>query len=148
MRRIIWRHRLYEILEQGSFNDFSSRTLNQGLIGLIVATLVATILETVPSLAVKYDVAFQTIEIVAAVVFTIEYFLRLWTAIEHGPLRHLGPLQARLRFATSLPGLIDLAAVLPFWLAFLIAPDFRATSHQAHSLLQADTLFPSDAFAV
>jgi len=126
MRRITWRHRLYEILEQGSFSDFSSRALNQGLIGLIVATLVATILETVPSLAAKYDVVFQTIEIVAAVVFTIEYFLRLWTAIEHGPLRHLGPLQARLRFATSLPGLIDLAAVLPFWLAFLIAPDFRA----------------------
>jgi voltage-gated potassium channel len=126
MRLFIWRHRLYEILEQISFNDFSSRALNQGLIGLIVATLVATILETVPSLAAKYDAAFQTIEIVAAVVFTIEYFLRLWTAIEHGPLRHLGPLHARLRFATSLPGLIDLAAVLPFWLAFLIAPDFRA----------------------
>ena len=86
MRLFIWRHRLYEILEQISFNDFSSRALNQGLIGLIVATLVATILETVPSLAAKYDAAFQTIEIVAAVVFTIEYFLRLWTAIEHGPL--------------------------------------------------------------
>src|SRR5262249_39328049 len=51
---------------------------------------------------------------------------RLWTAVEHPPWRRLGPIGSRLRFIASPIGLIDLAAVLPFWLSFFTAADFRA----------------------
>ena len=33
--------------------------------------------------------AFVAIEIFSLVVFTVEYGLRLWVAVEHGPHRHL-----------------------------------------------------------
>jgi voltage-gated potassium channel len=125
MHRPNWRHRLYEILEQGSAEDAISIAVNRVLIALIVVTVIATVLESEPSLAAKYGAAFQGIEVAAIVVFTIEYFLRLATAVEHAPLRHLGTFQAILRLGTSWSGLIDLAAILPFWLAFVVTPDFR-----------------------
>jgi voltage-gated potassium channel len=125
MHRPNWRHRLYEILEQGSAEDGVSIAVNRALMALIVVTVIATVLESVPALAAQYASAFQAVEVVAIFVFTIEYFLRLATAVEHAPLRHLGTFRAILRFSTSWSGLIDLAAIMPFWLGFLIAPDFR-----------------------
>ena len=125
MSRANWRHRLYEILEQGSAEDAVSIAVNRILIALIAVTVIATVLESVPALAARYGIAFEIVEVVAIMVFTIEYFLRLATAVEHAPLRHLGPMRAMVRFGTSLSGLIDLAAILPFWLAFLVAPDFK-----------------------
>jgi voltage-gated potassium channel len=125
MHRPNWRHRVYEILEQGSAEDAISIAVNRVLIALIVVTVIATVLESVPSLAAQYRLTFQVIEAIAIVVFTIEYTLRLATAVEHAPLRHLGTFHAILRLGTSWSGLIDLAAILPFWLAFVVTPDFR-----------------------
>jgi voltage-gated potassium channel len=95
------------------------------LIGLIVVTLLATILESVPSMNSRYSVLFSACELAATVVFTVEYLLRLWTANEHPPFHHMRAFRAGLRFAASPSGLIDLAAVLPLWLTFLISPDFK-----------------------
>ena len=41
------------------------------------------------------------------------------------PLLKRGALFGRLRFVLSFPGLVDLAAILPFWLSVFIASDFR-----------------------
>ena len=120
-----WRRRWYEILEQGSANDRVSVAFNDGLVLLVVVTLIATVLESVPALEHRYGFALNAIELTATAVFTIEYLLRLWTAREHGPLHHLGPVRAALRFATSLPGLVDLAAILPLWLSLVVAADFK-----------------------
>ena len=124
-RSKLLRRRLYQMLEQGSSADVPSLVLNRSLVAIIIVTLIATIFESVPSLAMSYATAFTVCEVLAIVVFTLEYGLRLWTAVEHPPLKHLSGIRARFRFATSAAGLIDLAAVMPFWLAFLIAPDFR-----------------------
>jgi voltage-gated potassium channel len=59
------------------------------------------------------------------VVFTGEYLLRLWSAVEHGPHRHLSPLRSRLKYALSPAGIVDLVAVLPFWFAFVLPADLR-----------------------
>ncbi len=119
-----WRHRVYTTLEHDS--DPVSLAVNRGLMGLIVLTIVATILETVPIYATAYSTVFLVIEIVATAIFSLEYAARLWSSVEHPPYKHAGPLKSRLRFALSLPGLIDLVAVLPFWLAVFVAGDFKA----------------------
>ena len=51
--------------------------------------------------------------------------IRLWVAVEHPPYRHLSHLRARLRYLMTLPALIDLLAVAPFWLAFLFPAEFK-----------------------
>jgi voltage-gated potassium channel len=118
------RRRVYAVLEQGDGADGVSLALNRFLIALIVVTLVATVVESVPELAKAYTLPLNAIEWTATLVFSLEYAARLWSAAEH-PLLKRGAFFGRLRFVTSFSGLIDLAAVLPFWLSVFIASDFR-----------------------
>ena len=82
-------------------------------------------LETVPVLQTRYDSLFTAIEIFSLVVFTVEYGLRIWVSVEHAPYRHLSPRFPRLRFILSTFELVDLMAVLPFWMAFFVPAEFR-----------------------
>jgi voltage-gated potassium channel len=121
-----FRRRLYGILDEGSGVDRPSVVVNWTLIGLIIVTLAATILESVPNLAALHGTAFEAIEYIALITFSIEYAARLWTAIEHPRWRRSGVIRSRLRFAVSPAGLTDLVAVLPFWLSLFVAADFKA----------------------
>ena len=118
------RRRVYTILEQGDRADGVSLALNRFLIALIGVTLAATVVESVPELAKRHALPLNAIEWTATLVFTLEYAARLWSAAEH-PLLKRGAFFGRLRFVMSFSGLIDLAAVLPFWLSIFIASDFR-----------------------
>src|SRR5262245_56547014 len=120
-----WRRRCYELLEKGSVGDWGSRIVDGVIILLVVASLTAVALESVPALAASYHGLFVAIEIAALVVFTIEYGLRLWVAVEHPLYRHLPAHRARLRYAASTPGVIDLIAVLPFWFAWILPAQFQ-----------------------
>jgi voltage-gated potassium channel len=95
------------------------------LIALILLNLVAVALQSVPSYEARYALWFDFIEIFSLVVFSAEYGLRLWVAVEHGPDRHLSATRARLKYALSAAGLVDLAAVLPFWLVQVAPADLR-----------------------
>ena len=119
------RRRLYQVLEQGPVGDRASVVVDRTLVALILINLIAVALESVPAIGARYVVAFDLIEIFSLIVFTVEYGLRLWVAIEHGPHRHLAPLRARLKYAFSPAGLVDLVAVLPFWFALVLPDDLR-----------------------
>ncbi len=119
------RRRVYEILEQGSVGDRASRNCDRVIILLIMINLTAIVLESMPQFAVAYGAWFDTIEYVSLVAFTLEYGLRLWTSAEHTPFRHLSAWPARMRYATSAAGIVDLLAILPFWFGFLLPADAR-----------------------
>ncbi len=119
------RRRVYLVLEQGPVGERLGRMIDRLLVALILINLVAVALESVPKLGARYALAFELIEYVSLVVFTIEYGLRLWGAVEHGPHRHLSATRARLKYALSPAGIIDLLAVLPFWFALALPADFR-----------------------
>jgi voltage-gated potassium channel len=119
------RRRVYQVLEQGPVGDSVGTWVDRALVTLIVINLVAVALESMPKYASRYGTAFDWIEYVSLAVFTIEYALRLWVAVEHGPYRHLSHMRARLKYAVSTAGIIDLIAVLPFWFAMLLPSDFR-----------------------
>jgi voltage-gated potassium channel len=120
-----FRRRTYEILEQGPVGDRTSRLVDRFLVCLIIVNLITVTLGSVPELDRRYGALFDAVEILSLVVFTIEYALRLWVAPEHAPDHQLSPRKARLRFALSPAGVIDLLAVLPFWFAFLLPADLR-----------------------
>jgi voltage-gated potassium channel len=101
------------------------RIIASALTGLIAATLAATVIESVPRLAAAYGPWLTAIEGLALLIFSLEYLARLWVAIEHPPWRRLGVIRSRLHFAASPTGLVDLAAVLPFWLSLLVAGDLK-----------------------
>jgi len=119
------RCKLCEILEQGSVLDGGSRLVSRALVILIVLNLVAAALETVPEFESRHRVLFALIEYGSLAVFTVEYGVRLWVAPENLSHRHLTSTRARLAYARSPAGLIDLVAILPFWFAFAVPSDLR-----------------------
>jgi len=119
------RHRLYEILEQGAVGSRMGVIVGRALILLVVVNLAAVTVESVPEVGANYWALFLAIETISLAVFTLEYALRLWVAVEHEPHRHFRPGRARWRYALSPAGLIDLLTVLPFWLAFVAPNELR-----------------------
>lgn len=119
------RRRIYEILERGNPGDTFSLVVDRFIVALIILNLAAVALETVPEFDSRYGWLFELIEVVSLVVFTVEYVLRLWVAVEHTPFQRRSPLAARWRYAVSAPGLVDLIAVLPFWFTLVLPPDWR-----------------------
>src|SRR6185503_6150920 len=91
-----WRRRVYQVLEQGPVGDRASVVVDRLLVLLIIVNLVAVALESMPHLRGRYGLAFEAIEGLSLVVFTVEYVLRLWCAVEFGPYRHMSPAAARL----------------------------------------------------
>jgi voltage-gated potassium channel len=113
------------VLEQGPVGEHASVWVDRLLVALIIVNLIAVALESIPAIEQRYVRLFDLVEYVSLVVFTAEYLLRLWSAVEHGPHRHLSPLRSRLKYALSPAGIVDLIAVLPFWFAFVLPADLR-----------------------
>jgi voltage-gated potassium channel len=120
------RRRLFEILEHGTKDDRAGRLVNAGLVALIVINVVAVPLATVPALFARYAPLFFAIEIVSVAVFTVEYVLRLWVAAEPAGDDRKEARRVRLAYASSLNGIVDLIAIVPFWIGFFLAADLRA----------------------
>ncbi len=118
------RRRTYEVLEEARRDDPLSRFVDLLLIVLITVNLVAVVLESVPALSARYHIVFFVIEIVSLVVFTVEYVARIWAATDQ-PLRPRRYLPPWLGYMVSASGLIDLLAVVPFWIALFSAADLR-----------------------
>lgn len=119
------RRRVYELLEPGPSSSHANLIVERFLVFLIVLNLAAVILESVPSLETRFHISFLSIELVSLVVFSIEYFARIWAAPEHMRDDKATATRARLRFILSPVGLVDLLAILPFWFAFSVPEDFR-----------------------
>jgi voltage-gated potassium channel len=116
------RRRVYEILENDP-DQPAGRLLGRLLVGLIIANVVAIILHSVSSIGARYGAWFQLFEWLSILVFTIEYGARVWSAVEGGYGRH--GIRGRLRYMASPLLLIDLLAILPFYLSFLLPVDLR-----------------------
>lgn len=119
------RRRIYDVIEVGRGEDQASRWFDRCLVWLILANVFAFCLETVPSIEARWGRWLQAFEAVSVAIFTVEYALRLWTAVEVPFLSKLSPLRARLRFAKRPSLLIDLFAILPFYLGTLMGLDLR-----------------------
>lgn len=119
------RRRLYQILEEGAAGDVASRVADGIVILIILLNVLAVVIETAPAIAERYARPLRVFEIASVAFFTLEYAARLWVAPEHVPYSKLSPARARLAWAMSPGGIIDLLAILPFYLGLLFAADLR-----------------------
>ena len=87
------------------------------IISLIFLNIVAIVLESVVQIRNEYHLQFFVFEIISVSIFTIEYLLRLWTA--NVDPKYPTPITGNLRFAFSPLAIIDLLAILPFYLPFI-----------------------------
>ena len=120
-----WRAKVHDILEVGDGNPIG-RVVNVFLIVLIIANGLAFVAETVSSVYERWGPELEAFNIFSVIVFTVEYVLRLWSSVEI-PLYHRMPhWHARLNFALRPMMIIDLLAILPFYLYLLVPFDLRA----------------------
>ena len=119
------RLRVADMLEGGRTASPLNRGIELGLILLILVNVIAIALESVPALMETYQRQFYLLELFSVLVFTAEYLARVWSCVELSPRARANPLVARLKYMTTPMVLIDLVAILPFYITFLIGVDLR-----------------------
>ena len=85
----------------------AGRLFDKCVLVLILASLVSLSLSTFPDLPPRWRTILATVETVIIVLFTIEYALRIWTA------------EDRWGYVRSFYGVVDLLAVVPFFVTLL-----------------------------
>ncbi|MBE0365393.1 voltage-gated potassium channel [Pseudoalteromonas ulvae UL12] len=118
---------LAEILEGSGKNVNKGRWLDAVLVLLISINIIAIVLESVSSIAQAHKQLFIWIEIISVAIFTIEYFTRIWVSVDLEQYEHAtdSPFKIRIKYMFSPLALIDLIAILPFYLMFFINLDLR-----------------------
>lgn len=117
------RHRLYEIIEKAEKGDRASTVFDSLIISLIILNVAAIIIGSFDTAGASLRLYLRAFEVVSVAVFTVEYVLRLCTSdysMKGGNL-----LVSVLKYMASPMALIDLLAILPFYLPFLLPFDLR-----------------------
>ncbi|MFW6051837.1 MAG: ion transporter [Myxococcota bacterium] len=117
------KRRVHDILEAGEDRDAASRFFDAFLMALIGANVLAVVLETVQSVYSAHRTLFHAFDLFSVAVFSVEYVLRIWTCTVKPRFRH--PVGGRLRYAVTPLALVDLIAILPFYLPLAFPLDLR-----------------------
>lgn len=117
MRRVLKLRRwLYVNLHPTAWPKRGLSPLNRAVVAVIVAAVSVAMLESEPSLYIGNEHLFLAAELVFASIFLVEYLARLWTSAEDPA--YGGGLRGYLRYALSLPALVDLLAMSTLFLTF------------------------------
>lgn len=105
----------------------SSKLFDMLLIVLIIVNVGAMMLETVPGIPAILQHELHVIEVVSVLIFTIEYVLRVYSCASgpNRPASQTTPWQKRWAYIKSPMALVDLMAILPFYLSIFVAFDLR-----------------------
>jgi len=117
------KHKIHVLLHPELGDTRWDKILNAFIIVLIVLNVAAVILETVQPIHDKYAVFFHYFDMVSVFIFTIEYLLRVWSC-NHDP-RYQHKFHGRLHYIFSTEALIDLIAILPFYIHVVVGLDLR-----------------------
>ncbi len=107
-------------------SDLLVKIMDGFLIALIVLNVFAVVMESVEHLSIAHGPVFHAFDLISVAIFSLEYLLRLWTAVEIDEPRYHHPIWGRLRWAVSPMAIVDLLAVLPFYLGIVVELDLRA----------------------
>ena len=125
--------KVFEIIEPGRGASRISSVFDWFITALILASVVSVFVVTfdIPDWLSSFLSKF---EVVAVAIFTVEYLLRIWTA--DLLYKDRTPFMARLKYVASAMAIVDLIAILPFYL-----PMFLPTSVLGMRALRLVRLF-------
>ena len=123
MRDKRYKEALLSTINKAEEGNKISRWFDVFIMTLIVLNVVAVIIETVEGIYLKYQFYFDVFEYFSVIIFTIEYFMRLWACTAKEKYAH--PVWGRIRYIFSIEALIDLMAILPFYLPLFFDMDMR-----------------------
>ena len=117
------KQRIFEILEIPKDGDVPSQVFDVFIVSLICLNVLAIVLESFQGIRSQFEPVLKAFEVFSVIIFTVEYVLRIWTADLKFPDRK--PAMARIKYAFSPMALVDLFAILPFYLPMFIKMDLR-----------------------
>lgn len=112
----------YNCLEQSN-SSAMARLISLSLMMLILANVVAEILASDSVIYSDLQMAFDGFELFSISVFSVEYLIRVWVCVENP--KYWRPVTGRLRYMVSPMAIVDLVAVLPFFLGIFFEVDTR-----------------------
>jgi voltage-gated potassium channel len=115
--------KIYELVEKGSHGSKINLIFDYFIISLIVLNVTAVAFYTVTSVSPGLLKCLKIFEIFTIITFTIEYLMRLYVSSITFPAKN--KYYSALKFMLSPYGLIDLLAILPFYIPFIINVDLR-----------------------
>ena len=121
MKIIDIKNKVYKIVEPDLDSSTVSKTFNIFIISVIIFNCIAMLFETVGDFYNTYPRFFNTVELISVFIFTVEYLLRLWSYSASEAYRPWG----RLKYMLQPMMIIDLLAILPFYIASM-GLDLRA----------------------
>lgn len=108
------RKRVYEVVEVAKSDDKLSQAFDVFIVTLIGLNVIALILESVENIRDFSPKLFGVFEYISVVLFTVEYIARIWSCVEN--MTYKKPISGRLRFSITPLAVIDLLAILPFYI--------------------------------
>ncbi len=114
------RSKVSALLETGETPSPAKSAVQVLLILSILTSVVAVALETTEEISGRYAGLLGATELVVVGLLTLEYALRLWSVPEREPDGANHPWPARLGYAVSAAGIIDLVAILPSYVGLLL----------------------------
>jgi len=119
------RKHVYEVLEMGEFGSRTGVFFDRFMLVMISLNVLAVAAETVDELHHQYATEFLIFEIFSVVVFSIEYLARLWVCIDNDQSSTLSNWRKRWNYVRSPMAIIDILAIIPFYLVAIVNVDLR-----------------------
>jgi len=85
----------------------------------VIISVLAVVLESIHSVSYLINVEFVILDTIAVAIFTVEYLMRIYACVEEP--RYHGAFMGRFRQARNTATIIDLLAILPFFLEVLLS---------------------------
>lgn len=109
--------RIYEIMEVQDWGDEKAHIFDIFMMAIILLNVAAVMLETVQYFEANYFIYLHIFDVISVGIFTVEYGLRAWVATENE--RYQRSILGRLRHALAPMSIVDLLAILPFYIPFV-----------------------------
>ena len=109
-----FRQKVHAVVYPGELGGTLHHIFDTFIVFWVVVSVIAVVLESVQSIHYIFNLEFIILDAVAVGIFTVEYCLRLYCCVENPEFEN--SLWGRLKHAKSATSVIDLLAVLPFFL--------------------------------
>ena len=110
------RAKLFRMVSVGVIDEPVNQAYDVISTGALIANLAVAVMATFDNLSAAYGNIFSGVEHVTVAFFAVDFVLRVLTAPELYPQEINGI--ARLKYCTSMAGIIDLLSFLPYYLPF------------------------------
>ena len=117
------KEKIHHLVEKGSYGSKVNLLFDYFIIILISLNVIALALETVRGLPDQLIRILRIFEFVLVIIFSVEYAMRIYISDITHPSKNR--ISSALKFIFSTYGLIDLLAILPFYITLMVKVDLR-----------------------